>query len=79
VSVFSPFPGETGPSEGLVLTTGLTVVADPNNPLVGLVSARGAREQRVSYFTRSGEITTQPWATARPGSPPSRRPIAAAR
>jgi hypothetical protein len=55
------------------------VLADPNNPLVGLVSARGAGQQRVSYFTRSGEITTQAWATARPGSSPGSRPIAATR
>ena len=59
---FTPFPGEKGPSDGLSLTTVLTVVADPNNPLVGLVSAIGIEEQRISYFNLSGDMETKPWA-----------------
>jgi len=66
VTVFTPFPGEKSPDEGLALSAALTIVADPNNPLVGLVSARDLDRQRVSFFTLKGKMETRPWAKQRP-------------
>lgn len=43
---------------------GLNIVADPNSPLVGLVSSKGVYDQWVSYFKLSGEMETKPWATS---------------
>lgn len=61
---FTPFPGEKSAENGLHLTTALTIVADPNNPLVGLVSSNGVDDQRISYFKLSGDMETKPWATS---------------
>ena len=63
IQEFTPFPGETAPAEGLALTTGLTLVADKDNPLSALIAATGNDRQSVSYFTVSGDIETKPWAT----------------
>ncbi|MEQ9620036.1 MAG: multicopper oxidase domain-containing protein [Deltaproteobacteria bacterium] len=63
VKEFTPFPGEKSPEDGLDITTALTLVADHNNPLVGLISSNGLKGQRVSYFKLSGDMETKPWAT----------------
>ena len=51
------------PAEGLALTTGLTLVADKDNPLSALIAGTGGNKQSVSYFNVSGDIETKPWAT----------------
>jgi FtsP/CotA-like multicopper oxidase with cupredoxin domain len=61
---FTAFPGQTAPEGGLELTTGLTTIADTNNPLIGVISALGVNDQRISYFDVFGDIETKSWATS---------------
>ncbi len=59
---FSAFPGEKSPEGGLGLATALTTIANTSNPLIGVVSALGVDDQRISYFDVFGDIQTKPWA-----------------
>ena len=62
VGLFTPFPDQRSPRNGLTLATGLTTVADPNTPITGLVAALDPTRQTVSYFDIGGRIVTRPWA-----------------
>ncbi len=59
---FTPFPGKESQDGGLTLTTGLTLMGDKDNPLVGLISARALDQQQMTYFDIGGNLETRPWA-----------------
>ncbi len=64
VALFTPFPGESAPAQGLSLATGLTALASANTPITGLVAARNPAHQTLSFFDMGGDIQIVPYATA---------------
>jgi hypothetical protein len=60
VALFTPFPGESAPPQGLCLTA----LASANTPITALVAARDPAHQTLSFFDMGGDIKVVPYATA---------------